>query len=98
MKKIIKRSVNSFGGKSQLQSAGQAQVNLPKGNHANPLRILEPNRKRLTSLKAERVIRVSEENIRNVQIVFILPKVSLCGSMTRFQFFSTYFAGLTFDH
>ncbi len=77
MKKIIKRPLNSHGAKSQLHSACQVQVNIPKGNHANPLRILEPNRKRLTSLKAERVVRVSEENIKNIQIVFILPEVSL---------------------
>ncbi|CAB4016919.1 Hypothetical predicted protein [Paramuricea clavata] len=75
MKKIMKRPLNSLGGKSQLQSACQVQVNMPKGGHANPLRILEPNRKRLTSLKAERVFRVSEENIKNVQIVLILPEV-----------------------
>ena len=73
----MKRPLNSLGGKSQLQSACQVQVNMPKGNHANPLRILEPNRKRLTSLKAERVFRVSEENIKNVQIVLILPEVFL---------------------
>jgi hypothetical protein len=77
MKNIMKRPLNSLGGKSQLQSACQVQVNMPKGNHANPLRILEPNRKRLTSLKAERVFRVSEENIKNVQIVLILPEVFL---------------------
>ena len=93
MKKIIKRPVNSFGAKSQLQSAGQAQVNQLKGNHANPLRILKPNRKSLSSLKAERVIRVCEENIKNVQIVFILPKVS------PFLFSGvTYFTGGAFDH
>jgi hypothetical protein len=81
MKKTMQRPINSFDGKSQMQPACQTQVNLPKGN---PLRILEPNRKRLTSLKAERVLRVSEENIKNVQIVFILPKVSLNGSESSF--------------
>ena len=81
MKKIVKRPLNSHGGKSQLQSACQAQVSMPKGHHANPLRILEPNRKRLTSLKAERVSRVSEENIKNVQIVLILPEVFLFYSL-----------------
>jgi hypothetical protein len=44
MKKIMKRPLNSLAGKSQLQSACQMQVNIPKGSHANPLRILEPNR------------------------------------------------------
>ena len=78
MKKIMKRPLNSLAGKSQLQSACQMQVNIPKGSHANPLRTLEPNRKRLTSLKAERVFRVSEENIKNVQIVLILHEVFLC--------------------
>ena len=78
MKKVVKRPLNSYGGKSQVQSTCETQVSLPKGNHANPLRILEPNRKRLTSLKAERVSRVSEENIKNVKIVLILPEVFLC--------------------
>ena len=76
MKKIMKRPLNCLRGKSQMQSACQVQVT--KGSHANPLRILEPNRKRLTSLKAERVFRVSEENIKKVQIVLILPEVFLC--------------------
>lgn len=71
------QTLNSRVGKSHLNSPCQAQLNIPKGNHANPLRILEPNRKRLTSLKAERVFRVSQENIKNVQIVLMLPQVSL---------------------
>lgn len=47
-----------------------------KGTQSNPLKILEPGRKRLTSLKAERIIRVSEESIKNVQIVLTLSQVT----------------------
>ena len=61
-------------GKNQMRPS-QLQVLPPKGRHANPLRILEPSRKRLTSLKAERVLRVLEENIKNIQIVLILPNI-----------------------
>lgn len=98
MKKVTKRTFALQGGISRRHSNDQVQANLPKGNnHANPLRILEPNRKRLTSLKAERVFRVSEENIKSVQIVLILPEV--IKSLERFNIvFGHELSGMLREH
>ena len=72
----------SNDGRTQMRSSCQLQI-LPKGRLPNPLRILEPNKKRLTSLQAERVLLVLVESIKNIHIVLVLPEITK--SLDRFS-------------
>ena len=57
-------------GKSPL-----GQIVLPKSSPGDPCRVLEPSRKKLESLEAQRIMAVLEETVRRVEILAVLSQV-----------------------
>jgi hypothetical protein len=61
---------------SETRSRMQEKVhNLKSREIADPLKVLEPERKKLTSLESQRVLAVLEDSIRRIELSTILPFV-----------------------
>lgn len=55
----------------------------PKSQRTDPLRILDPGRKKLTTVESQRILAVLDESIKNAEVVSLLPYA--CENVNRFS-------------
>lgn len=59
----------------QLHPRAREKQKLKVKEHNDPLKVLDPARKKLTSVEAQRVLSVLDETIRRVEVVSLLPHI-----------------------